>query len=175
MIGTGKLELLDIKEAILNVEEPDTEIKPEALKEKTFVDPTNSLYSDYLIIEDKLDGIDYKLSKCCNPVFGDNVFGFVTISEGIKIHRTNCPNAAFMLGRYPYRTVMASWTKSKNSPSFFTSIKVSGTDDITIVNKISEILTQFKVNVRSFNYNLEDGIFEGKISLYIPNTNILHG
>ena len=175
MIGTGKLELLDIKEAILNVEEPETEIKPETSKEKTFVDPTNSLYSDYLIIEDKLDGIDYKLSKCCNPVFGDNVFGFVTISEGIKIHRTNCPNAAFMLGRYPYRTVMASWTKSKNSPSFFTSIKVSGTDDIAIVNKISEILTQFKVNVRSFNYNLEDGVFEGKISLYIPNTNILHG
>jgi GTP diphosphokinase / guanosine-3',5'-bis(diphosphate) 3'-diphosphatase len=175
MIGTGKIELLDIKETILNVAEPGAEINPDAIKEKTYVDPAHSLYSDYLIIEEKLDGIDYKLAKCCNPVFGDNVFGFVTISEGIKIHRTNCPNAAYMLGRYPYRTVMARWTKSKNSPSFFTSIKVSGTDDISIVNKISEILSQFKVNVRSFNYNLEDGLFEGKISLYIPNTNILHG
>jgi guanosine-3',5'-bis(diphosphate) 3'-pyrophosphohydrolase len=175
MIGTGKIELLDIKDSILNVEEPEPIIKTDLSKEKTYVDSNESLYSDYLIIEEKLDGIDYKLAKCCNPVYGDNVFGFVTISEGIKIHRTNCPNAGFMLGRYPYRSVMARWTKSKNSPSFFTSIKVSGIDDISIVNKISEVMSQFKVNVRSFNYNLEDGLFEGKITLYIPNTNILHG
>ena len=175
MIGTGKIELLDIKDTILNVEEPEPVAKADLLKEKTYVDSNESLYSDYLIIEEKLDGIDYKLAKCCNPVYGDNVFGFVTISEGIKIHRTNCPNAGFMLGRYPYRSVMARWTKSKNSPSFFTSIKVSGIDDISIVNKISEVMSQFKVNVRSFNYNLEDGLFEGKITLYIPNTNILHG
>ena len=175
MIGTGKLELLDIKDSILKVEEPEPVIMSDLIKEKTYVDTSESLYSDYLIIEEKLDGIDYKLAKCCNPVFGDNVFGFVTISEGIKIHRTNCPNAGFMLGRYPYRSVMARWTKSKNSPSFFTAIKVTGTDDISIVNKISEVLKQFQVNVRSFNYNLEDGLFEGKINLYIANTNILHG
>jgi guanosine-3',5'-bis(diphosphate) 3'-pyrophosphohydrolase len=175
MIGTGKIEPLDIKDSILNVEEPEATVKPDLTKEKTYVDPTGSLYSDYLIIEEKLDGIDYKLAKCCNPVYGDSVFGFVTISEGIKIHRTNCPNAGFMLGRYPYRSVMARWTKSKNSPSFFTGIKVSGIDDISIVNKISEVLSQFKVNVRSFNYNLEDGLFEGKINLYIANTDILHG
>jgi guanosine-3',5'-bis(diphosphate) 3'-pyrophosphohydrolase len=175
MIGAGKIELLDIKDSILNVEEEGIAIKPDSLKEKTYVDTSESLYSDYLIIEEKLDGIDYKLAKCCNPVYGDSVFGFVTISEGIKIHRTNCPNAGFMLGRYPYRSVMARWTKSKNSPSFFTAIKVSGIDDIGIVNKISEVLAQFKVNVRSFNYNLEDGLFEGKINLYIANTNILHG
>ena len=71
---------------------------------------------EWVIIEDRVEGLDYRLSKCCNPVFGDSVFGFVTISEGIKIHRTSCPNAHNMMARYPYRVIAATVVKIKKQP-----------------------------------------------------------
>ena len=98
-----------------------------------------------MIIEDRVEGLDYKLSKCCNPVFGDSVFGFVTISEGIKIHRTSCPNAHNMMARYPYRVVAARWTKSKTSPSFVASVKITGVEDIGMVNKIADVIADIKL------------------------------
>jgi GTP pyrophosphokinase len=116
LIATEKIELLQIKEVLLKEESNESTIPATMVPEKEPKESGDSQYSDYLIIEDRVEGLDYKLSKCCNPVFGVSVFGFVTILEGIKIHRKNCPNAHYMITRFPYRIVAVHWTKSKNSP-----------------------------------------------------------
>jgi GTP pyrophosphokinase len=173
-IAIGKTEPLDIKE-VLQTEEvlevPASEISVTETEQKESID----LYSDYLIIEDRVEGLDYKLAKCCNPVFGDSVFGFVAISEGIKIHRTNCPNAQNMISRYPYRVVTARWTKSKSSPSFIAAIKITGVDDIGMVNKIADVIAEHKAVVRSFNYKMDDGMFEGMLNIMVSNQHDLYG
>ena len=175
MIASEKIDLLDIKE-ILKREEPEEEkLHASTVIEKEITEPSGIQYSDYLIIEDKVDGLDYRLSKCCNPVFGDKIFGFVTISEGIKIHRISCPNAHYMIAKFPYRMVVAKWTDSKNLPSFKSAIKITGTEDISIVNKIADIISQNKVSLRSFNYDMADGVFEGILIIMVPNNDVLQG
>jgi len=175
MIAEEKIDLLDIKGILINEEKEETEIPVASMPEKESGESANIHYSDFLVIEDKVDGLDYRLSKCCNPVFGDRIFGFVTISEGIKIHRTNCPNAQYMIAKYPYRIVNAQWTASKNNPSFRSSIKITGIEDISIVNKIADIISEYKVTLRSFNYDMADGVFEGILTLMVPNNNVLQG
>jgi GTP diphosphokinase / guanosine-3',5'-bis(diphosphate) 3'-diphosphatase len=173
-ISTGKIEPLDIKEVLQKGEDPATSddgVVPE-LEQREIAEPQ---YSDYLVIEDRVEGLDYKLAKCCNPVFGDSIFGFVTISEGIKIHRTSCPNANNMIARYPYRVVVARWTKSKNSPSFVATIKITGVDDIGMVNKIADIIADHKAVVRNFNYKMDEGLFEGVLNIMVSNHNTLYG
>ena len=143
------------------------------MPERETKESVDSQVSDYLIIEDRVEGLDYRLSKCCNPVFGDSVFGFVTISEGIKIHRTSCPNAHNMMARYPYRVIAARWSKSKSSPSFVAAIKITGIEDTGMVNKIADVIADQKAVVRSFNYNMSDGLFEGILNIMVPNSDIL--
>jgi GTP pyrophosphokinase len=116
LIAIEKIELLHIKEVLLKEESIESTIPATIVQEKVAKEPIDSQYSDYLIIEDRVEGLDYKLSRCCNPVFGDSVFGFITILEGIKIHRKSCPNAHNMMTRYPYRVVVVRWAQSKNSP-----------------------------------------------------------
>ena len=116
LIATEKLELLQIKEVLLKDDSVEENPHVSLLPEREIKEQPDSQISDYLIIEDRVEGLDYKLSKCCNPVFGVSVFGFVTILEGIKIHRKNCPNAHYMITRFPYRIVGVIWTKLKNSP-----------------------------------------------------------
>lgn len=178
LIESNKIDLLQIKDVLLKSESRDTldhavKIPEKEIKEvKEFI---GSQYSDYLIIEDSVEGLDYKLSKCCNPVFGDSIFGFVTISEGIKIHRTGCPNAHNMIARYPYRVVVAHWTKARGTPSFVATIKISGVQDLGIVNKIADIMNSYSVTVRSFNYSTDDGMFEGTLIIMVPNNDVLYG
>ena len=121
LIAAEKIELLQIKDVLLKEEPVEENPSLASLPEKEIKEQVDSQISDYLIIEDRVEGLDYKLSKCCNPVFGVSVFGFVTILEGIKIHRKNCPNAHYMITRFPYRIVGVIWTKSKNS-----SVNTSG-------------------------------------------------
>jgi guanosine-3',5'-bis(diphosphate) 3'-pyrophosphohydrolase len=116
LIATEKIELLQIKEVLLKEEPIESPLSGTFVQEKEIKETIDSQYSDYLIIEDRVEGLDYKLSKCCNPAFGDSVFGFVTILDGIKIHRKNCPNAPNMIDRFPYRIITARWSKSRNSP-----------------------------------------------------------
>ncbi len=116
LIATEKIELLQIKEVLLKDESAGENTPVTILPEREIKEQADSQISDYLIIEDRVEGLDYKLSKCCNPAFGVSVFGFVTILEGIKIHRKNCPNAHYMITRFPYRIVGVIWTKSKHSP-----------------------------------------------------------
>ena len=80
-----------------------------------------------------------------------------------------------MMARYPYRVVVARWTKSKNSPSFIASIKITGVEDIGMVNKIADVISEYKVIMRNFNYNMNDGLFEGMLNIMVPNHNVLHG
>jgi GTP diphosphokinase / guanosine-3',5'-bis(diphosphate) 3'-diphosphatase len=175
LIESGKLDLLEIKEVLLKGEEGAEVHKAPEAPEKAPKEEPGSQYSGFLIIEDRVEGLDYKLSKCCNPVFGDSIFGFVTISEGIKIHRTGCPNAHNLIARYPYRIVAAKWTKSKISPSFIATVKITGIEEIGIVNKIGDVLADYNVSVRNFNYTMEEGMFEGTLNIMVPNNDVLYG
>jgi guanosine-3',5'-bis(diphosphate) 3'-pyrophosphohydrolase len=122
---------------------------------------------DALVIGDNLTKIEYKLSPCCNPIPGDDVFGFVTIGEGIKIHRVNCPNAVQMMSNYAYRIVKARWT-GQEQISFLAGIKVSGIDEVGLVNNVTKIISnELSVNMRSLNFDTHDGVFEGMIMLFV--------
>ena len=176
LISTGKLELLEIKDVLQKPATEGTALPVTHAPEKEARDLAEPQYSDFLVIEDRIEGLDYKLAKCCNPVFGDSVFGFVTISEGVKIHRTGCPNAANLMARYPYRILAARWTKSRgSSPSFIATIKITGVEDIGMVNKIADIISVYNVSVRTFNYSIDDGMFEGLLNIMVPNNDVLHG
>jgi len=173
-IHTGKIEILEVKE-VLQREEPPVLTQAVLPAERDIKELVESQYSDYLIIEDRVEGLDYKLAKCCNPVLGDTVFGFVTISEGIKIHRTSCPNAHNLISRYPYRVVSARWNKSAGSATFIASIRITGIDESGIVNRIADIISSYTVTMRSFNYTMDEGMFEGVLNLTTPNNDVLHG
>jgi len=129
--------------------------------------------SDLLVIGENLKKIDYKLSPCCNPIPGDDVFGFITIGEGIKIHRVNCPNAVQLMSNYAYRIVKAKWT-SQELISFLAGIKVTGIDEMGIVNNITKIISnELNVNMRSISFDTNDGTFEGTIMVFVHDTNHL--
>jgi GTP diphosphokinase / guanosine-3',5'-bis(diphosphate) 3'-diphosphatase len=125
---------------------------------------------DKLVIGEGLDKIEYHLAKCCSPIPGDDVFGFITINEGIKIHRINCPNAIELMSNYAYRIVKARWTSQKNI-AFLAGIKITGFDKVGIVNQITRIISdQLHVNMRSISFDSNDGIFEGNIMVYVDDT-----
>ncbi len=175
LIALEKINLLEIKDILTKPEVKNKEektvsdVKHESVKE----DSLNVSFTDYLVIDEKVEGLDYSLAKCCNPVFGDRIFGFVTVSEGIRIHRTSCPNAQYMLTRYPYRYVAAKWTQGKDIPNFRTSLKITGIAEIGIVNKIADIISDYKITIRSFNYNMNEGMFEGLLQIMVPNNDVL--
>lgn len=126
--------------------------------------------TDMLLIGEDMEKIDYTLATCCNPISGDNVFGFVTVSEGIKIHRTNCPNAIELMSKYGYRIIKARWTSQKEL-AFPAGIFIEGTDRVGIINDITIIIsTELKVNMRSITVDSDDGIFTGKIIVYVNDT-----
>jgi GTP pyrophosphokinase len=126
--------------------------------------------AELFIMGESSDKIDYKFAHCCNPVPGDDVFGFITVNEGIKIHRTNCPNAVQLMAKYSYRIVKTRWTK-QHQIAFLTGIKINGIDDVGLVNKITNIITgQLNLNMRSISFDSADGIFEGTIMVYVHDT-----
>ena len=129
--------------------------------------------TDMLVIGENLKKIDYKLSPCCNPIPGDDVFGFVTINEGIKIHRVNCPNAVQLFSNYAYRVVKAKWV-SNELISFLAGIKITGIDEVGIVNNITKIISnELNVNMRSISFDSNDGTFEGTMMVFVHDTNHL--
>ena len=129
--------------------------------------------NDMLVLGENLDKIDYKLSPCCNPIPGDDVFGFITVGEGIKIHRINCPNAIQLMSNYAYRIVKAKWT-GQQQIAFLAGIRITGLDDVGVVNKISKVISsELKVNMRSISIESNDGIFEGNIMLFVHDTDHL--
>ena len=128
---------------------------------------------DVLIIDRNLKGIDYQLARCCSPIYGDSVFGFVTINGGIKIHRTDCPNAPELRRRYGYRIVKAKWS-GKGSSQYSITLRVIGTDDIGIVNNLTSIISKDeKLVLRSINIDSHDGLFSGNLEVMIDDTSRL--
>jgi len=131
--------------------------------------------AEALFIGDDLQRFDYQLATCCNPIPGDDVFGFVTVSEGLKIHRLTCPNATSLMSNFAYRIVNARW-KGEDVVEFLAAIKFSGIDDVGLVNKITNIIShEHHVNMRSISFESNDGIFEGKVMAYVHDTNHLQG
>ena len=129
--------------------------------------------NDMLVIGDDMDKIDYRLAPCCTPIPGDEVFGFVTVDEGIKIHKTNCPNAIDLMSNYAYRIVKARWT-SQQQIAFMAGLRVNGIDDVGIVNSITRIISnELNVNMRSISFDSMDGVFEGNIMVFVQDTNHL--
>ncbi len=125
---------------------------------------------DILLIGEDMDVVDYTLSQCCNPIPGDNVFGFVTVSEGITIHRTTCPNSSELMSNHGHRVIKAKWT-SQQEKAFLAGLIILGTDRVGLINDITMIISnELKVNIRSVAIDTDTGIFEGTIMLYINDT-----
>ncbi|MDD3034918.1 MAG: RelA/SpoT family protein [Bacteroidales bacterium] len=129
--------------------------------------------SDFLIIDEKLNNVGFKLSKCCNPIMGDEVFGFVTIKEGVKIHRIGCPNAARLMDNYPYRIQKVKWKESSTGQSFQTSIRVSSYGDSGLSQQIMEVINTLSVSLRFFSINEHKGMIEAKMQVAVPNNQVL--
>jgi GTP pyrophosphokinase len=123
---------------------------------------------DSIVIGDGADpNLDYKLAPCCNPLPGDSVFGFITINDGIKIHRNNCPNAKELRSNYSYRILSAKW-KIKLGDAFITGLEFTGIDILGVVKELTTIISEDeKTNMKSLNFDTNDGVFEGKIMLYV--------
>ena len=129
--------------------------------------------NDVLVIDRNLKGIDYKLAQCCHPIYGDDVFGFVTVSGGITIHRRNCPNAPELRKRFGYRIVRAKWD-GKGSSQYAITLRIIGNDDIGIVSNISNIISkEDKLTMRSINIDSHDGLFSGNVVLMIDDNSKL--
>ena len=127
----------------------------------------SQLSSDVLVIGQDLKGVDYQLARCCNPIYGDPVFGFVTISGGIKIHRCDCPNAPEMRRRFGYRIVRAKWS-GKGSSQYAITLRIIGNDDLGIVNNLTSIISKDeKLVLRSINIDSNDGLFRGTLTIMI--------
>ena len=130
--------------------------------------------SDVLVIDRNLKGIDYQLARCCHPIYGDKVFGFVTINGGIKIHRCDCPNAPELRKRFGYRIVKAKWS-GKDGAQYLTTLKIIGNDDIGIVNNITSIISkEEKIMMRSINIDSHDGLFSGNLEINVEDNTKLN-
>ena len=126
---------------------------------------------DVLVIDRNLKGIDYQLARCCQPIYGDHVFGFVTVNGGIKIHREDCPNAPELKKRFGYRIVKAKWS-GKGSSQYSITLRIIGNDDIGIVNNLTNIISKDeKLVLRSINIDSHDGLFSGNLVIMLDDTN----
>lgn len=182
MIATQKIEFLSIKEILQRwlsgeVDEERRAAAAEADKRKEeskLQDVQPSRSSDALVIDEKINNIEYKLAKCCNPIKGDDIFGFVTISSGITIHRTDCPNAARLKENYPYRVMEARW-RSNADGSFRATIAIVAQDMAGLANQITEIVTrELKLNIRGLNFSSRaDGTAYGTVSVEVSGATIV--
>jgi GTP pyrophosphokinase len=169
-IASEEIDLSQVKEILQE--------QPLLTAEKAVVDTEATSHAepeikkeDYLIIDDKIANVDFKLAKCCNPIYGDQVFGFVTVSEGIKIHRLNCPNAAQLISKYGYRIVKARWSSGGKEPLFSVEININGENDQNILENISGVIAKdLKVSLRTVNIDTDSGMFKGRLRVTVKDT-----
>jgi GTP pyrophosphokinase len=156
-------------EAILTADknkqtEPSVAVKPKAVQ---------PLPTDAVILSENEANLEYSFAKCCHPIPGDEIFGFITVGEGVKIHRTNCTNALALMSNYGYRILKAKWAggNTKVNKAFLTSIRVSGIDSVGIVSVIADIISrQLQINMKSISITSNEGSFEGNIFLEVLDT-----
>ena len=176
-LAAEELDINNVLEDYANRLNPsETKVVAEHVSAKDFVlteqnsTETEKYKDDVLIIDRTLKGIDFQMAKCCQPVYGDEVFGFVTSGGGIKIHRTDCPNAKQMRERFGYRIVKAEWA-GKGGQQYPITLKVIGNDDIGIVNNITSIISkEEKIQLRSISIDSNDGIFFGTLTIMVDDT-----
>ena len=173
-VGEGTIDVNEIKEYILSEEQRRQEALEAAHAQEAAKSHRmeTSSKDDILVLNAKdLKGLDYRMARCCNPVFGDDVFGFVTRESGIKIHRITCPNAARLIENYPYRIQKVRWADSPSSGSFQVSLKITTDQESEALNKIMEVVGTFKASIRTFNVqeNQRQGTYDIAMKLLVPS------
>ncbi len=172
-IANGEVDIFDIK-SLLSAKESDSSNE---IKEKEIVisqlpkveKKGDSPSLDYLIIDDKINNVSFKLAKCCNPIMGDDVFGFVTIKEGIKIHRLSCPNAARLIENYPYRVQKVKWRENISGNNFQAAIRISGYGDASAGQQIIEVINSLGISLRNFTISELKGRLDARMQVAVPN------
>jgi len=171
-IAVKKIDLKELKEFTIHGDKlipPKPEIK--VVEEKPVYDPNfktaTKKDAELIIFGEDSDKIMYTLANCCKPIPGDDVFGFVTTGEGLKIHRTTCPNASRLLANYGHRVVKTKWAKNKEI-SFLTGLRIIGLDDVGVIHKITNLISgELKVNISAMTIEAKDGIFEGNVKVFV--------
>ena len=172
-IGEGAIDVADVKNMILEHTSgaSDQPASPETeKKDRSIIQEKGS--DDILVIDAKnVRGLDYRMARCCNPVFGDDVFGFVTRTEGIKIHRMSCPNAARLMDMYPYRIQKVRWSETPSSGNFQTGLRIIASLEPSVINEIMDIVNSFRASVRMFNVseNERQGTYDITLKIAVPS------
>ena len=174
LIYNEKIDLLEIKRFLTNVDEKSAVPQKETGKDQLQAAPDDresKMPGDVLMISKDIDKVNYNLAKCCNPIPGDRVFGFVTISRGISIHRLNCPNAKQLLSRFHYRKIDVKWKDTEDASSFQTVVRVTGVDKVGMMTEVSQVISNdLKVNMLSVKIDSSGGTFTGTIKLNVKGT-----
>ena len=177
-IGESTIDIGDLKDMILSITgagAADTAAgnqEADAQHEKRQWDGGTSSTDDILVLDARnVRHIDYKMAKCCNPVYGDDVFGFVSIKDGIKIHRMSCPNAARLMEMYPYRIQKVKWSDAPSTSSFQTTLRITAALEPSVINEIIDVINTFRASIRSFNVNEngKHGTYDISVKLSIPS------
>ena len=179
-IAREKLDMHVVRDAYVDLDKPTVLEQPEIRRADSFskeLQPIDtSGKDDVLVIGEDLKGVDFKLAKCCNPIFGDEVFGFVSVVGGIKIHKTDCSNAPQMIQRFGYRIVKARWSGKSVGSQYPITLRIVGHDDIGIVTNITSLISKEKnISLRSISIDSNAGLFQGNLTIMVNDTNELEG
>jgi GTP pyrophosphokinase len=177
-IAEGTLDVNDMMESYLEQKRSETETheplparSADGYSLQQTPEDGKGAKEDVLVIDQNLKGLDFKLAKCCNPIYGDDVFGFVTVNGGIKIHRTDCPNADQMRERFGYRFVKARWAGKSEGTQYPITLRVVGHDDIGIVTNITSVINKEEgILLRSIGIDSNDGLFSGTLTIMVSDT-----
>ena len=172
-IGDEQLDVAEVKNMILELTQGQQEQQAPAEPEKRAREAIHEKGTDDILVIDakNVKGIDYRMAKCCNPVFGDDVFGFVTRTEGIKIHRMSCPNAGRLMDMYPYRIQKVKWSENPSSSNFQTGLRVIAALEPSVINEIMDIVNSFRASLRMFNVaeNDRQGTYDITMKIAVPS------
>lgn len=174
-IAHEKLDMLVVRDAYLELDKQLTTEQFETRSAESFSKEVMSTETagkeDVLVIGEDLKGVDFRLAKCCNPIYGDDVFGFVAVAGGIKIHRTDCPNAPQMIARFGYRIVKARWSGKSIGSQYPITLRIVGHDDIGIVTNITSLISKEKnITLRSISVDSSAGLFQGNLTIMVNDT-----
>lgn len=177
-IARENLDMHVVRDAYLDLDKPTIIEQAETRRADSFskepVQLNASGKDDVLVIGQDLKGLDFKLAKCCNPIYGDDVFGFVAVAGGIKIHKTDCPNAPQMIARFGYRIVKARWSGKSVGSQYPITLRIVGHDDIGIVTNITSLISKEKnISLRSISIDSNAGLFQGNLTIMVNDTNEL--
>jgi GTP diphosphokinase / guanosine-3',5'-bis(diphosphate) 3'-diphosphatase len=179
-IAHEKLDMLVVRDAYVDLDKPTviefSELRKADSFSKDILSPETTAKDDVLVIGEDLKGVDFRLAKCCNPIYGDDVFGFVSVIGGIKIHKTDCPNAPQMIARFGYRIVKARWSGKSIGSQYPITLRIVGHDDIGIVTNITSLISKEKnISLRSISIDSNAGLFTGNLTIMVSDTHELEG